>query len=190
MLISSTVKAPTKLPLADSRELHHLCSEFATTFAKLAEILNTSVDVSKLKEFLNSYSHPLYPEQHYIDPKLYSGATTTKEVLESLFPQYINYIHYYLLEEIVEVFGCDRAKEVLQYYTSQVYSRKRKLNDLPGPITDEEIKQFRDMKRLKVQVEGDRSDVTVENLGELQKALEEATGIKRAVITYAFYEPG
>ena len=184
------VKAPTKPPLADPRELHHLCREFATTFMKLAKILNTSVEISELKEFLESYCHPLYPEQPYVAPKIYGNATTTKEVLKSLFPQYINYIHYYLLEDIVVTFGCDRAKEVLQQYTDQKYSHKRKLNDQPGPITDGEIEQFHGTKKLKVQVEGDTSDATVKTIDEVQEALEKASGIKRAFIPYAFHDPG
>ena len=172
--IHPAVNAPTKPPPVDLRELHHLCRKFATTFTELAEILNTSVEIFKLKEFLESYCHPLYPEQPYVAPKIYGNATTTKEVLKSLFPQYINYMHYYLLENIVVKFGCDRAKEVLQQYTDQMYSRKRKLNDLPGPITDGEIEQFHGTKKLKVQVEGDTSDATVEIIGEVQKALEKA----------------
>ena len=164
--------------------------EFATTFAELTEILNTSVEISELKKFLESYCHPLYPEQTYVAPKIYGNATTTKEVLKSLFPQYINYMHYYLLENIVVKFGCDRAKEVLQQYTDQMYSRKRKLNDLPGPITDGEIEQFHGTKKLKVQVEEDTSDATVGTIGEVQEALEKATGIKRSFLTYGFHYPG
>ena len=183
------VKGRTKTS-ADPRELHHLCRKFATTFTKLAEILNSSVQTSELKEFLESYCHPLYPEQYYVDPKIYRAATTTKGVLKSLFPQYINYMHYYLLEEIVEEFGCDKAKEVLQQYTDQKYSRKRKLSDLPGPITDGEIEQFHGTKKLKLQVEGDTSDATVNIIDETQAALEKATGIKRVVITYGFHDPG
>ena len=186
----STVKAPTKPPQADPRESHHLCRLFSTTFTKLAKILNNSVEISELKEFLESYCHPLYPEQPYVAPQIYGNAKTTKEVLKSLFPQYINYMHYYLLEDIVEAFDCEKAKEVLQQYTDQKYSRNRKLKDLPGPITDGEIEQFYGTKTLKVQVEGDTSDATVEIIGEIQKALQRASGIKKAVITYAFYDPG
>ena len=184
--VHSTVKAPTKPP-PDPRESHHLCMKFATTFPELVEILNISVEISELKEFLKNYCHPLYPEQPYVAPKIYENATTTEEVLKSLFPQYINYIHYYLLEDIVVKFGCDRAKEVLQQYTDQMYSRKRKLNDLPRPITDGEIEQFHGTNKLKVQVEGD--DAMVGNIGEVQEALEMATGVKRAVIVYASHYP-
>ena len=183
-----TVKAPAKHISKDPRELHHLCKEFANTFTELADILNTSVQISKLKEFLKSYCHPLHPEEHFVDPKIYGTATTTKEVLEFLVPQYINYMHYYLLEDIVVTFGCDRAIEILQQYTGEKYSRKRKLEDLPGPTTDREIEQSRCTKKLKLEVEGDTSDATVEIIGEIQKVLEKSTGINRAVITYGLHD--
>ena len=94
-----------------------------------------------------------------------------------------------MLEDIVECFGCDRAKEVLQQYTDLPYSGKRMVKDLPGPITDGEIEQFNVTKKLKVQVEGDTSDATVETIDEVQKALEGASGIKPAFILYGFHHP-
>ena len=110
--------------------------------------------------------------------------------MKSLFPQYINYVHYYLLEDIVVRFQCDRAKEVLQRYIQQTDSKKRKLEDLPGPITNGEIEQFHGTKRLKIEVEGDARDASVEVIGEVQNALEMATGVKRAVIVYVDHDPG
>ena len=110
--------------------------------------------------------------------------------MKSLFPQYINYVHYYLLEDIVVRFHCDRAKEVLQRYIEQKDSKKRKLEDLPGPITSGEIEQFHGTKKLKVEVEGDARDASVEVIGEVQNALEMATGVKQAVIVYVGHDPG
>ena len=107
----STVKVPTK-PLGDPRESHHLCRIFSITFTKLTKMLDASAEISELKEFLESYCHPLYPEQPYVAPQVYGNAATTKELLKSLFPQYINYMHYYLLEDIVVTFGSDKAKEL------------------------------------------------------------------------------
>ena len=187
--LNFTVKDSTKPP-SDPRESHHLCREFAITFPEIANILNTFVQVSELKTFLESYSHPLHPEQLYIDPKIYRDASTTEQVIKSLFPQYINYMHYYLLEDIVVRFHCDRGKEILQQYTKQKDSKKRKLEYLPGPITNGEIEQFHGTKRLKVELEGNTSDATLEVIGEIQKALEKATGVKRAVIVYAYDDPG
>ena len=173
----------------DPRETHHLSSDFASMFSDLTNLLNDSVDMAKLKDFLRCYSHPLYPEKLYVHPKIYEDANTTKQLIMSLHPQYINFMHYYLLEDVVENFGCDEAKKVIQKY-SQKYSRKRKLNSLPGPITDGEIEQFHDTIKLKVQVKGDTNDTTVETIGKIQKALEMAIGITKTVITYAFYAPG
>ena len=157
-------------------------------FSDLTDLLDKSVDIAKLKDFLDCYSHPLYPEQLYVDPKTYKDAITTKQLIKSLCPQFINFLHYYLLEDIVGKFGCDKAKEVLQQYTDQKYSCTRKLNSLPGPITDGEIEQFHGAKKLMVEVNGDANTATVEIIGEIQKALEKSTGTKRAVITYAFYD--
>ena len=175
-------------PHSDPRETHHLSSDFASMFSDLTDLLDKSVDIAKLKDFLDCYSHPLYPEQLYVDPKTYKDAITTKQLIKSLCPQFINFLHYYLLEDIVGKFGCDKAKEVLQQYTDQKYSCTRKLNSLPGPITDGEIEQFHGAKKLMVEVNGDANTATVEIIGEIQKALEKSTGTKRAVITYAFYD--
>ena len=75
-------------------------------------------------------------------------------------------------------------------HTAQKNIHDRKLKDLPAPITSGEIEQFRGTIKLKVEVEGDTSDTTVEVIGEIQKALEKATGIKRSFLTYSFYDPG
>ena len=184
-----TVKASTK-PSSDPRESHHLYREFAIIFPEVANILNTFVQVSELKTFLNSYCHPLHPEHLYIDPKIYRDASTTEQVVKSLFPQFINYMHYYLLEDIVVRFQCDRAIEVLQQYTEQKDSDRSKLKNLPGPITSREIEDFAGVNTLKVEVEGDASDATVEIINEIQKALEKSTGVKQAVIVYACNDLG
>ena len=160
-------------------------------FSDVTDLLDKSVDIAKLKDFLDCYSHPLYPEQPCVYPKIYKDAKSPKQLIKSLFPQFINFKHYYLLETIFESFGCDKAKEVLQQYTGQNYSHKRKLNRLPEPIAGEDIEQLHGTKKLKVQVEGaDTNTATVEIIGEVQKALEKATGIERAVITYAYHDPG
>ena len=177
-------------PDPDPREKHHFSREFAIMLSGVTNLLDESVDIAMLKDFLYCFSHPLYPEQLYVNPKTYRDVNTTKQLIKSLCPQFINFLHYFLLEDIVGKFGCDRAKKLLQQYTDQKYSRERKLNSLPDPITDEEIEQFHGSKKLKVEVRGDTSDTTIEIIDELHKALEKASGIKRAFITYAFYGPG
>ena len=170
----------------DPRERHQLSREFAIMFADVVNHLDGSIDIATLKGFLDCYSHPLYPEQPYFDPKVYKGAGTAKQLMKSLFPQFINFMHYYLPEDIVERFGCSVAKEVLQQFTKQNSGQKEKIEDLPDPISGEEIEQFHGTKKLKVQVKG---IATVEIIAKVQKALEKATGVKQAVISYAFYDP-
>ena len=115
--------------------------------------MDRSVDVADLKDFLDCYSHPLNPEQRYIDLKVYKDAETTKEVLKfKLFPVFINYQHLYLLEDIVEEFGCQDSRQLLDEYKS-TFSLKRKLNTMPAPITDGEIEQSHGVKKLRVVVE-------------------------------------
>ena len=184
-----TVKASTKPP-SDPRESSHLCRDFAIAFPEVANILNTFVHVSELKIFLESYSHHLHPEQLYIDPKIYRDASTTEQVMKSLFPQFINYMHYYLLEDIVVRFHYGRAKEILQQYTEQKVRCMSKLKDLPGPITSEEIEQFHGTIKLKVEVKGDISDATVEVIDKVEDALEKATGVDRTVIVYVGHDLG
>ena len=187
--VELTQKDSSSTPHSDPREAHHLCREFAIMFSDVTDLLDKSVNMAKLKDFLDCYSHPLYPEQPYIHPKIYEDAITPKQLIKSLCPQFINFMHYYLLEDVVESFGCDRAKEVLKQYTAQKNIHDRKLKDLPAPITSGEIEQFHGTMKLKVEVEGDTSDATVEVIGEIQKALEMATGVKRAVMVYSCNDP-
>ena len=189
-----TVKPPKgnsfSKPSPDPRWRHHLIKEFAVMFLEVTDLLDKSVDMAKLKDFLGCYSHPLYPEQPYIHPNIYKDANTTKELIKSLSPQFINYMQYYLLEHIVGSFGCDTAKEVLQQYIGQKNIRKRKLKHLPAPITNGEVEQFHGTKRLKVSVKGKTSNAAVEIIGEVQDGLKMASGVQPAVIVYDHYDPG
>ena len=74
---------------------------------RVTELLDRSVDVTKLKDYLGLYSHPLYPEQKYVEPVIYKHANTPGQLLKLLHPKLVNYQNYYLLEEMVEEFGCD-----------------------------------------------------------------------------------
>ena len=55
-------------------------------------------------------------------------------------------MHYYLLENIVERFGCNIAKEVLEQFTNQNYDHKREIKDLPDFITGGEIEQYKEVE--------------------------------------------
>ena len=187
---ASPEQLPSPPPRPDPRETHPLSSRFAVIFTKISDVFNASpVDVNELKRYLRFYSHPLYPEKPFVETKVFKEAKTTGDVLETLWPQYINYMHYSLLENIVEEFQCDEASRLLEDYKG-VFDRKRKLSDLPSPLTDQEIEQTTGVKKLRVGAKGDYTETTVEDVADVQQALEKATGIKGTFIVYAFQDPG
>ena len=158
-------------------------------FTKISDVYSASpVDVNELKRYLRFYSHPLYPERPLVEAKIFKKAKTVGKVLESLWPQYINYMHLSLLENIVEEFHCVEASRLLEDYKGTI-DRKRKLSDLPSPLTDEEVEQSTGVKKLKVGAKGDYSETTVEDVADIQQALEKATGIKGTFLVYASHDP-
>ena len=174
----------------DPREAHYLCKSFASAFRHIAKLVNNSVDIEDLKDYLHGYSHHLYSEHNCVDPKIFREAKTPREVLRSLSPQCINYMNYYLLEDIVEEFECLEAKEILEKYKGTLKCSKRKLNDLPNPITDPEIEQSWGVKKAKVTVEGNLKQATMKVIDDTQEALQRSTGIDKANIVFASRDPG
>ena len=171
----------------DPQQSRKLCREFAVIFMRIRKLLDESVEVHDLIDFLEGYSHPLYPEEQYVNPKVFMHASTADELLKSLFPKHINYIHYYLLEDIVEVFGCNESKKALKDY-KHLISRKHKLDHMPAPISDEEIEQSVGTKRLKIEV--DTNEGTVGLVESIQRSLEKVSGIRKTSIVYACQDPG
>ena len=163
-------------------------------FRRIIKLLNENVDIEELKEFLDLCSHPLYPEQNYVDRRIYKDAKTPRELLRSLSPQFINYMNYYLLEGIIKEFKCDEGMKILEEYTlkTSIQKRKRKqfLEDLPDPITDSESEQFLGVKRVKLTLDGKMEEATFERLQETQTALQTATGIDTCSTVYSSCDPG
>ena len=172
------------------RRLHNLSANFARMLRVVRNKLNECTTVDTLKEFLELYSHPLYPEKLYVEPHVYRNAKTVADTIHSLFPQYMNYMDHYILENIVEQFGNEECRKYFQEYRELFQRSMRKLRGHPAPVTDEEIEQSSGQKRLKVTTSGDARTTTPHDLHTVQEAIEKATGVSRAGQVYAHQDPG
>ena len=128
-------------------------TEFANMLTKVAKLLNKSADVENLKHFLEFLSHPR-TGRRYINIKLYVHCRTPQEVIEALFPQYINFMHTHLLRQILRIFGDEQSITLLKQYEDH-FPRKKPLKRMCDPIADEEIETCTGTKRIKVKYDGD-----------------------------------
>ena len=155
-----------------------LSANFARTVREVAERLNTSTSVEDLKLFLSDICHPLMPEKAFIRRSVYEQKSTTKEVIHSLIPQYINYVSYALLEEIIDTFHNQEAEAALNAYKRE--TRKCRLKELSPPTSDDEMDDFQGQKRLKVTVDVDEEKATLDDLHRVTLAVQQTTGISRS----------
>ena len=174
----------------DPRMRHNLSAKFSRMLRVVGKKLNECTDVDTLKEFLELYSHPLYPEKHYVEPCVYCNAKTVSDTIFSLFPQHMNYMDHYILENIVEEFGNEECRKYFQEYRELFQRSIRKLRGHPAPVTDEEIEQSSGQKRLKVTTSGDARATTPHDLHTVQEAVKKATGVSRAGQVFAHQDPG
>ena len=174
----------------DPERRYHLSGEFSILLSTLGNLLQQYTDVHSLKNFLRYFSHPLYPEKLYIEPCVYCDATTASDVIFSLTPMYINFIHHYLLQEIVDKFGNEECKHHYQKYEQTFQRSVRKLRHHPAPVTDDIIEQCSSQKRLKVSVDGDVNRSTPQDMQTVQGAITQSTGIGQAGLVYANQDPG
>ena len=145
----------------------------------------------ELVGFLDCFSHPLQPDERYIQSDDYKSATTTSEIIQSLFPEFINYRNTKLLEQIVQRFGCDTCKEALREY-QQHYSKCTavKLCSLPNAVSDEELDQVKGVKRLRVTTDKTLEEATIADTEIVQNGVGQATGIDTGFITPAQHDSG
>ena len=174
----------------DPEKRYHLSSEFSMLLCTLGNLLQQCTNADRLKNFLRLFSHPLYPEKLYIEPNVYCDAKTASDVIFSLTPMYINFIHHYLLQEIVNQFGNDECKQHYQVYEQTFQKLVGKLQDHPAPVSDDIIEQCSSQKVLKVAVYGDDKRTTPQNIRTVQRAITQATGIGQAGVVYANQDPG
>ena len=170
----------SQVPSSDLSGGLHMSANFARTVDVIAEQLNKSTPVNKLKRFLSILCHPLMPEKNFITRSIYEQKCTTKDIIFSLIPQYINYLSFSLLEEIIDTFDNREAKAALIAYKRE--TRKCRLKELhvSPPVSDEEIDDFHGQKRLKVTVNVDEEKATLDDVHRVTGAVEQATGISRS----------
>ena len=81
--------------------------------------IGRSLKVDDLRRFLRYFSNPYSPHQQYIKPSIYEGAEETGNILDCLYPEYINPENTYLLEEIVREFCSQHCKTLLEEYAKK-----------------------------------------------------------------------
>ena len=119
----SEINAPTanQAICADPKKGEAMSTAFANMYRAISTLLGRRVDIDELKDFLWYLCHPQAPHQQCVDPRVYGGATSTKDVLKSLCPGYINPMKVFVLEGIVETFGSRQCKKLLKDYTDKFY---------------------------------------------------------------------
>ena len=109
-----------KQTFSDPKRSQAMSVAFASMCRAIISLLEGTVDADELKDFLRYLVDPQSPDQLFVDPSIYKGATTTKEVLECLCPRYVNPTELFILEGIVETFGSDQCKKHLEDYKIEV----------------------------------------------------------------------
>ena len=182
---TTKVRKPNRLICQEQRRI---ISYFATVVDKITEIIETVVELEKLLRFLRFYSHPLYPEMHYIDKHILQNTKSVSEVMECLVPEYTNYMETGLLEDIIERFECKEAQSLLQQYHDR-YPINRLLRDMPDPVSDERL-DLTQRKRLRVMCNDDYNSARASDVKRIQTAIESATGIDHWFVTHAQHSEG
>ena len=154
-----------------------MSTKFARTVESVADHLNRSTVAEDLKRFLSAICDPLIPENMFIERTVYESKCTTKDVIYSLIPQYINYISFTLLEEIIDTFNNQEARVVLNDYIRDI--RKCRLREVSPPTSDEEMDHFQGRKELKVTIDDEEENITVDNVHNVTRAVEQATGVPK-----------
>ena len=185
-----TTAGMKRVPLThDSPETSHYNSEFQQLISEVGTLLAKAVQVIQLKEFLQSFTHVLYPETRYVDPRILKNAESVPQVFTILQPQVLNFLNWGVLWKVADTFDIDMTS-ILQLYESRFPSHT-KLSTLPDPLSEEEISEFKEFQKLRV-TRGGGSAIEWK-LGDIQvvrEAMEKATGIGQDFIIYAYWEGG
>ena len=107
----------------DLAKRHRQSAAFSRMFSSITRLLGRSIKVADLKQFLHYFSNLLLPSQRYVDPGIYEGTKSRRamDILDRLYPDYVNPENTFLLEEIVRNFGSLQSKKYLEKYTSEYH---------------------------------------------------------------------
>ena len=103
----------------DRKKSEEMSSEFNKLYRYIKHHLR--VDVEEVKDVLHCSANPINFRQRCVHPSVYQDATSTKDLLDQLFPDYINPGDTFLLEEIVRNCGSSQCKRLLNKYTSKFH---------------------------------------------------------------------
>ena len=148
--------------------------------------LAETVETSKLKEFLLSFNHILYPESQYIDSRWVKDTRSVSEVFTALNPQVMNFLNRGILPKVVGSFE-SKLMPAVQAYTSR-FSLHTRLSTLPDALSEKQILEFSGVQRLQVTLVGCGNEWTLGDVKQVREAIEKATGIDQDFITYAYWE--
>ena len=179
-----------RAPLAhDFLEVAQCSSEFQRLISDVGMLLGEHVETNKLKEFLYSFTHVLYPETHYIDPRLLKDTKSIPQIFKALQPQVINFLNWGVLWKAVKTFGKNTMPAV-QLYISR-FPKHIQLASLPDPISEDQILEFQGVQKVRVTLGGGSGlELTLGDVQVVRKAVEKATGIDQDFIIYAYWEEG
>ena len=149
----STAVVKTKHLQIIERERWRVSTYFAVVMTRITKILAQHIPLEDLVSFLRFQCHPLNPEALYVDKHILQHINSVSEVIESLVPDYINYMETGLLEAIVVGFKVEEAQKLLQEYHDR-YPHLRQLSNMPDPVPDERLDLTR-RKRLRAKCDGD-----------------------------------
>ena len=179
-----------RVPLThDSPKAMHCNSEFQQLISDVGTSLAVKVEVNQLKEYLQSFSHILYPENQYIDPSILNNADSIPHIFTALQPQFINFLNWGILWKAADAFDVEMVP-AFQLYKSRLLS-DTPLSTLPDPQSEKEISEFKIIQKLRV-TRGGGSGIewTLGDIQLVKEAMEKATGIDQEFIIYAYWEGG
>ena len=165
-------------------------TEFSIMLIKVTELLNESVDVEYLKSFLKYLSCPR-TGRRYIDIELFKNCRTPQEIIDLLFPRYINFMNTQLLRQIVRRFGNEKSKALLKQYEDS-FPRDKPLKRMRTPLLDEEIQDCPECNKMKVMYDGNTKidTTTIADVEIVRDTISRNTGIDDSMIVYANQTPG